>query len=384
MNREKAIRSSGAHDALKGEDEIGPSLISAETHERYSAFWECSSVDRPLLFIAAPRENMPSHPDDKRPTDSDELLDWMFNLERVLPRMVRQVENTYYAAEGLPIVFPMSTNLPAIQAGFLGGGYFVAPQNGSGWCDPVIEDLDEWSKNVTVDPENIWWHRTQLLLREARCLSKEGIIVGHPDTQGGGQVLDSLRGTERLAIDLIESPDAVKSAIKRVDETWLEYWNAMNAIIGEYQSCFADWLSVYCDKSMVCPECDFSCMISNAMFEEFFMPSIRFQCESAEYSIYHLDGPGAVQHLDSLLDISSLTGIQWVPGAGAKPMPEWIPLLQRIQAAGKCVHISCPAQHVEQVVSALQPDGLYVRANCSTRDEADELVRRVDSIFSGK
>ena len=87
------------------------------------------------------------------------------------------------------------------------------------------------------------------------------------------------------------------------------------------------------------------------MFEEFFIPSIRFQCETAEHSIYHLDGPGAIQHLDSLLDISSLNGIQWVPlpGVGAKPMLEWLPLLKKIQESGKCLHIGCPCKDVEKI-----------------------------------
>ncbi|MBN1555014.1 MAG: hypothetical protein JXA11_09725 [Phycisphaerae bacterium] len=355
--------------------------MNKQTRDRYAAFWECSSLGRPLLFVTAPRPDAEEHPDDKRPRDADELGDWLFNPRRVLPRLARRVKNTYHAAEAFPITFPMTTNLPALQAGFLGGDYRVSPDNGSGWCDPVIDDLDEWCKTAAVDPENIWWTRTLTLLSEAQCLAKEGIIVAHPDTQGGGQILDLLRGTEKLAMDMIDQPEAIQTAMRRIDETWLEYWTAMNAVIGEYQNGHADWLRVYSDRPMVCPECDVSCMISNAMFREFFLPSVRFQCETAERSIHHLDGPGAIRHLDSLLEISSLNGIQWVPGAGAKPMVEWLDLLKKIQDAGKCLHISCPSEQVLAVVSELRPEGLYIRTGCASPDQADKLVQNVSRQF---
>jgi hypothetical protein len=34
-----------------------------------------------------------------------------------------------------------------------------------------------------------------------------------------------------------------------------------------------------------------------------------------KYSLFHLDGPGALKHLDSLLELDALDGIQWVSGA---------------------------------------------------------------------
>lgn len=358
--------------------------MSKQVRERYQAFWECSCIDRPLLFVTAPQADAPRHPDDGLPADRSQLNDWYMNPARVLPRLKRRMQQTYHAGEALPIVFPMAPNMAAIQAAFMGGEYSISPDNGSGWCDRVIDDMDAWTKAAAVDPDNLWWKQTRALLSEARALANDGIIIGHPDTQGGGQVLALLRGTEELILDLVDQPESAKAAMAKIDETWLEYWNTMNAIIGEYQFGSADWLAAYCDKMMVCPECDMSCMISKAMFDEFFLPSIRFQCEQADYSIYHLDGPGALQHVESLLELSSLDGIQWVPGAGAKPVVEWIPLLQKIQSAGKLLHLSCPKEHVVRLASSIRPEGVYIRTSCDTADEAEELVASVGGIFGGK
>ena len=67
------------------------------------------------------------------------------------------------------------------------------------------------------------------------------------------------------------------------------------------------------------------------------MPHLQEECRNLDWSIYHWDGPGQIPHLDLLLDIPELTGIQWVPGAG-KPgtgSPKWFDLYRRIQARGK-------------------------------------------------
>jgi hypothetical protein len=105
---------------------------------------------------------------------------------------------------------------------------------------------------------------------------------------------------------------------------------------------------------------DFSCLISKNMFDEYFLPFIAEQTEMVPRTIYHLDGPGAVRHLDSLLALPHLDGIQWIPGAGAKPAVEWIPLLQRIQQAGKLVYVYCDKTHVQKLVEELDPEGLML------------------------
>ena len=50
-------------------------------------------------------------------------------------------------------------------------------------------------------------------------------------------------------------------------------------------------------------------------------------------SIYHLDGPGEIPHLDMLLDIPRLNGIQWVAGAGKAALtdPCWFDMYKKMQ-----------------------------------------------------
>ncbi|MDD5677354.1 MAG: hypothetical protein PHW60_05090 [Kiritimatiellae bacterium] len=350
----------------------------ARSRLRYEAFWKGEPSDRPLLQVRsrAPGVAAAPTPGDIRPREPEALFRWYMDPDCVIPRLAREIERTYYAGDAFPCVFPVSCAVVAIQAAYLGGRYRIAPDSGSGWCDPSIND---WAARaeLAVDPENIWWRRTRELL-EAGSKAFEGrAAVGIPDIQGGGQILASLRGTEELAMDLVDHPDEIRRALEEVDRTWRIYWSECNSILLRRQNAYVDWLGVWSDQPAVTTECDFSIMISADMFKTFFVPSLLRQTSWVDRTIYHLDGAGAIRHLDALLAIDKLTGIQWVPGAGAAPMSTWLPLLKRIQDAGKRLVISCKAEELEALVAALQPRGLCISTSTRTPEEAEALVGRV-------
>jgi hypothetical protein len=84
-------------------------------------------------------------------------------------------------------------------------------------------------------------------------------------------------------------------------------------------------------------------------------------------------------HLDSLLGLPHLDGIQWVPGAGAKPTVEWIPLLRKIQDAGKLVYAYCEAGDVRTLLQELRPEGLMLIVSCDSVGEAEQLLENVQA-----
>ena len=86
-------------------------------------------------------------------------------------------------------------------------------------------------------------------------------------------------------------------------------------------------------------QCDFCYMIGPEMFAKFVLPELRASCKKLTNSFYHLDGPGALPHLDALLDIPELKGIQWVPGDGQPDITRWPEVYRKIRAAGKLIQI---------------------------------------------
>jgi hypothetical protein len=102
---------------------------------------------------------------------------------------------------------------------------------------------------------------------------------------------------------------------------------------------------------------------------------------TVDHRIYHLDGPGAIHHLDTLLDLPELHAIQWVPGAGQEEIMQWIPLIQRIQSKGKAVTVRVQPEEIDPLLREVKPEGLRIRTHCETETEARQLLDRMASLY---
>jgi len=91
---------------------------------------------------------------------------------------------------------------------------------------------------------------------------------------------------------------------------------------------------MYCSGMIDVPQCDVSCMISPGMFNDFERPSLTNEIAGLGASIYHLDGPDALQHTESVCAIDRLDMIQWMPGEGYYD-DDWSALNAKIDALGK-------------------------------------------------
>ena len=69
---------------------------------------------------------------------------------------------------------------------------------------------------------------------------------------------------------------------------------------------------------------------------------------------------GALRHLDTLLSIPELEAIQFVPGAGNEGFARWIPVYQKIQAAGKGIQVLCTYTDVDLIMETLDPHGVFL------------------------
>jgi hypothetical protein len=115
------------------------------------------------------------------------------------------------------------------------------------------------------------------------------------------------------------------------------------------------------------------------MFNEVFLPGIRRECRFLDRSIYHLDGPGALRHLDAILSIPELEALQFVPGAGNEGYARWIEVYQRAQAAGKAIQVICKLDEMDLVVETLDPHGVLLSVgNVSSREAAEYLLRELE------
>ena len=88
-------------------------------------------------------------------------------------------------------------------------------------------------------------------------------------------------------------------------------------IIAGKQEGTSSWVNLWFPGKGQPVQNDFTGLISTSMYREFFLEELVNEINYLDYSIYHLDGPDALKHLDMILEIPRLNAVQWVPGAGS-------------------------------------------------------------------
>jgi 5-methyltetrahydrofolate--homocysteine methyltransferase len=103
-------------------------------------------------------------------------------------------------------------------------------------------------------------------------------------------------------------------------------------------------------------------MIGTEMFNEFSRPQLAKASAKLTQSFYHLDGTGQLPHLDSLLQIENLNGVQWVPGDGQPDCSNWPQVYKKINTAGKRIQLLGGFDVLDSVTKQLRTcQGLQLR-----------------------
>ena len=137
------------------------------------------------------------------------------------------------------------------------------------------------------------------------------------------------------------------------------------------------WAPIWSPGKTYMLQCDFSYMISPAMFERFVMPDLVACCDHLDHAFYHLDGQGQIPHLDMLLSIERLRGIQWVPGDGAPPPDRRLDLLKRIIDGGKLCQVSVSAEGAHRIVKELGGKGFMLSVSDPMPAEEAEAFLKI-------
>ncbi|MFO7899584.1 MAG: hypothetical protein R6V58_11070 [Planctomycetota bacterium] len=330
----------------------------------YSAWW-AGELDRPLIYMVrtepggpAPSRFLPNHPG----ASPEELCDLFGRVFR------RQ----HFQADGFPFWF-INFGAGALAA-FLGARLNARPD--TVWFEPgepkPIHEIDP-----QLDPENPWWRQVVDVTRAAVDYWDGMVAISHTDLGGTLDVLASLRTTEGLLTDLVDAPDEVERVLWRISEIWLECYARLDEIIRAKCRGTVPWARSWSKDRTYMLQCDFVAMISPPMGRRFLIPELTAVCRSLDDPFYHLDGPGALPQLDALLEIDSLKGVQWIPGAGAPAPAEWPDVLRRIREAGKLCQISAEPRQVLDVCEMIGGEGFQFMVGGLPDDEAGAFLKDV-------
>ncbi|MBQ9408227.1 MAG: hypothetical protein IJU28_02380 [Clostridia bacterium] len=343
-----------------------------KTHARFAAFWQREIVDRPPVSIALPKEgaSIPKAP------QYDSLEEKWLDIDTRVELMDAQLAATDFLYDSLPVAWP---NLgPGIFSAWCGCGYEFGQD--TAWTKPAIGDWERDYEKTRLNMQHPLFFKMLEFTRKLLKRGKGKFIVGLTDFHPGGDHLAALRESATLALDLMENPDWVKRALTRSYPEYYAAYGAFYSLLRENDMPITTWTPIIHDGTFYLPSNDFSCMVSKKMFDEFFLPGIAEECAFYARSLYHLDGPGSLRHLDSLLEIKELSAVQWVCGYGNEGFARWAPVYQKIQRAGKGIQLMCHVRELSQVFEALRPEGVWFSSidGINDRESADYAVKRIE------
>ena len=330
---------------------------------RFEAWYAFEETDRPVMIVSAPKA-----PLEAPPPPADLLSRWT-DAEYLIARHEAVFRSTHYAGESYPMLWP---NLgPGIAGAYAG-------------CEPVFDETTMWLEPVerpageispAWDEGNPWWKVTLELTRAAAAAGEGRWVTAITDLGGVTDILAGMLHPDRLCIEMLEEPAEVMRLRDCLLDIWKRAYSALADITQGANGGTTGWLGTFSVHRTYPLQCDFCCMIGPEMFERFVLPELRDLCRWLDRPVYHLDGPGAVKHLDALLGIPELKAIQWVQGAGQAPTIEWVDLLKRILNAGKAVFAYASPAEVRPLLEALGARGVALSVGASSPEEADHLVR---------
>ena len=340
-----------------------------EARDRMIAWWATGQADRVVAKVSSPKAGAP--PRQTRGSAREQATD----LDIIFDNLDRLHASTWYGAESFPMHFIYLA--PATMGVFLGAPLEFRDE--SAWQGRLPLTWDQ-ADQIAFDPDNRWW-RFMVEQTRTSCQRSQGRYI--VTVSGGGALADvmvNLLGCEETLLALIERPADVLGLRDRMLQWALAMNEEVSAILRRHQFGSADWLRMWAPGIYHSTQCDLCVMLSPKMFNDFFLEEIRQECRHLDYSLYHLDGVAAVRHLDALLGIEELGGIQWNPEPQfSDPLP-YVDVFRRVQERGKKLFISCPPARIRPLLGAIGKENVFLSTICKDEPAAREVVRDLERI----
>ena len=337
-----------------------------ESHKRW---WE-GTLDRPLMSVTV-RDAYSLPREVKAPVLSQEnCADFSWSPEQVIDALDAQLSTEEHLGDAFPLV-----NFAAFGPGVLAAFCGAKLDNSSGrvWFFPDRE-RELADIHVRYDPENPWVRRIKAIYRAGLARWGKTVVMSMPDLGGVMDVAATFRGSENLLMDLYDDPDEVLRLRDEIEIAWRSAYADLGGVLHPASAGYTDWSGLLSPMPSYIVQCDFSYMIGNAMFCRFVLPTLQRDTQWLCNVIYHLDGVGELNHLDSLLELEALKAVQWVYGDG-KPGPmHWLDVYRRIRAAGKRMMLLGSPNEILEALGELGGEGVYYRLEMQAGDPMIEQM----------
>ena len=346
-----------------------------ETKRRYVDWWNHKGIV--LNMWEHFQEGVKPHADVPKPAPPKDLNQKWFDPQWRADYLDWYVAHSSLMADMLPVA---NTQLgPGSLAAILGGVF-------EGGEDTIwIHPDPNYSDDIVFNPEHPNWLLHKELLKACKAKAQGHYYVGMPDLMEGLDVLAAIKGTDKVLLDTVMQPEVLEHQMQQINDIYFRVFDELYDIIREGDEMAFCYFSSWAPGKMSKLQSDISTMISVDDYRRFVQPFIREQCQKIDYTLYHLDGVGAMHHLDALLEIEELNAIQWTPGVGEPQggSPKWYDLYKKILAGGKSI-MACwvTLDELKPLLDNIGGEGVHIEMDFHNEREVEQALRIVEEYQS--
>ena len=342
-----------------------------ETKQHFIDWWNHRGIV--LTMWEHFQEGVKPHADIPAPSPYRDLNQRWFDPKWRAEYLDWYVAHSSLMADMLPVA---NTQLgPGSLAAILGGVF-------EGGEDTIwIHPDPNYTDDIRFDPHHPNYQLHKDLLRACKKKAQGHYYVGMPDLMEGLDVLAAIKGTDRVLLDTVMQPEVLERQMQQINDIYFKVFDELYDIIREGDEMAFCYFSSWAPGRMSKLQCDLSTMISTDDYRRFVQPFIREQCQKIDYTLYHLDGVGAMHHLDALLEIKELNAIQWTPGVGEPQggSPKWYDLYKRILAGGKSILASwVTLDELRPLLDNIGGEGVHLEMDFHNEHEVEQALQIVD------
>ena len=346
-----------------------------ETKKHYIDWWNHKGIV--LNMWEHFQEGVKPHADIPAPKPYRDLNQRWFDPEWRAEYLDWYVAHSSLMADMLPVA---NTQLgPGSLAAILGGVFEGGEDTIWIHPDPNYTDAIKFNPNHP----NYLLHKD--LLRTCKKKAQGHYYVGMPDLMEGMDVLAAIKGTDKVLLDTVMQPEVLEHQMQQINDIYFKVFDELYDIIREGDEMAFCYFSSWAPGKMSKLQSDISTMISVDDYRRFVQPFIQEQCQKIDYTLYHLDGVGAMHHLDALLEIKELNAIQWTPGVGEPQggSPKWYDLYKKILAGGKSI-MACwvTLDELRPLLDNIGGDGVHLEMDFHNEREVEQAMRIIEEYQS--
>lgn len=338
-----------------------------EAARHWQAFYAGELIDRPVVVVTAPRDGCP------RPTPITYHEKVFGALDGIVQHGLDNAAATFWGGETFPSFYPSFG--PDEIAVFAGAELRWNPNSlDTNWSVPFV-DRWEAALPLCLGAEHPLWRRMLRLYALAAERFAGRVLLVAPDLHTNMDLLAAVRGPQRLCTDLIDCPGLIDCAMADSRALFRQLWSDLTRAGRMDETGYTlESHALYSDEGSATLQCDFSIMISPAMFRRWVLPALEEEAQIVGHAVYHWDGPGALVHMPDLLASRGLHTLSFVPGDGHGDPIDHLELLKALQTGRKAVHVWGTPEQCQRMHRELRPERVFYCTETRTQSEAEQLL----------